>query len=616
MHAYVTDHRIERLADTLLEEIAGISSIEGAWDKLYLAIYLNPLAMRTWKFASVLTSEFALPADTSLSLATDEVRELLSLGLEIARSLHRTHYRMEGRTRELLLDYIVYKPSYRLWHHIISKSQQMIKHDRVLNIVPAYFVVRDLICGYDANNPYSLNIANIMSGHFIEGTYLYQDNAFLSSTPTHQYLLQNFVRLLQVVPNNNETRELIEKMAGATGMAIAVCSVSELIYTDDTAEWARLGWQYGQSPALAGYALASILFKEKAYEHSRALFEFIYASDVDEDKRWRAALRLAIYYTEVECDMVESLKWTERANEIKPDGQAFDLLAGLEFHIRKDYEKAYGYMLRALNYGTNESRELATGATFAAAIRSLKGADVLEDIKRTAEKMSEKIPSYSEFIQNQVRDHLLSELEEAHNRNQHLQTEITRVENLILQYKGGILSKGSDEVDRLETQIVEGGRSLLSGNEELRRIATQEIAAKYPDAFPSTKEMLIEGHMLYALLDREDLNFDDYTAPMVYFSKALEHQVRSQLEKVPGFNNNFHGLGDMERFIRDNLASIIKQFGIRRKAKIFTLLKGLKRFRTTFRNEFVHQRMMPREVLEDLMKFAYDKDLFVMFEKM
>ena len=477
-----------------------------------------------------------------------------------------------------------------------------------------YFKARDYFLGYNCEDFQSLNIASFVTYDPDNSIRMYSDYLACDS-PNHRLLLRFFKRSISLPSCLPETKKYI-----IGPYSEIVGQISWTGYTPhptDTFEWLKLAWQFGENKEKTAGFLAFCAYNAEEYQIAIPLLEYVYITAKNPEDRWKAALKLILYYTEVEKDVDKSLIWTQNAEKINPDGQAYDLLAMKTMIGLDDPEKAIKYQLQAIMADQSESRQQAAMGILVNILDKwpivTSHGTFTDEMIRMIERVSEATPLFSEFLENEVRDQLLKSLKEKETKSNELIENISQLEDALNTYRG-MFDNG--ENDELEKRIIQLSGELIPENHKMRNLIFIQTSKTYPQALDSVKETLIDAFMVYSLLNQAEFELSDWSAPLIYLAKAVENQLRTQLDDMPEFKMKRPGLFKLETFIVENANRISEYFEIQDENKLSAYKDSLTVFRKSYRNGFIHKDQMNKKTLEEIFQFLQEKSIFSLFRLM
>jgi hypothetical protein len=194
--------------------------------------------------------------------------------------------------------------------------------------------------------------------------------------------------------------------------------------------------------------------------------------------------------------------------------------------------------------------------------------------------------------------------------NDQLRQGLTALETTVAEYRAQL-----DEAERTPAEpkaetLVQAAGLIVPRDNDLRRKVFELVQQRYPFAYDEVLETLADGYAVYFALKQVG-GVTDWAAALVYLAKGLENQFRHDLRALPGFDTAPSSLGAIEQFMQDNFVLVQKHFRIKDAGRLRRTLQAMRRFRTEYRNAFIHQQAVPAEVVDRLLEATSEQPLFV-----
>jgi tetratricopeptide (TPR) repeat protein len=610
---YVTSSAVNMIAENILKKPNQFNlSVE---DAILMNIYLYPQGLSGWEALhnsdENLLTQIANIVDTSPA----QIRQIADATIEILLSHHQNQFELIEHTKMLCKEYILYQPVYQFWHRVIARMSRLVQEKKI-EVKYRLLRARDLFIGFDEDEIYSLNILDPILGMPMECLKLYTDGMFVCDSLNYIVLLRHLVRLIRAAPDR-EFREPLENITGEFAYGIGM--ISWQLYKpfpDDTFEWLKLAWQFGKKrDEDLAYALASCADEAKKYAMARSLFEYTYLITKDPKTKWSCAIRLLVYYADIEDDLETSEIWAKRAHELDPNGVAYDVLAAKS--LKKDPEAALSHILTALDSGFDLSRQQAALNVFWQVTKQRIPMMPAEEVILLTNWLAEKLPMFSEFLKSTIQEDLLSSVKSYEAEASKLRDSVRELEQTIEQYRETQKKEDtSQSSDELENKIITVTKTLVPDDREIRVKLFTEISSTYPEALDTVKDTIVDAYFIYLLMAETKAVLADWTAPLVYFAKAVENQARLQLKEMSSFDGIGVGLGAVENHLNNHTNDVVIYFGIKNKDKFYSYIRALRVFRTKYRNGFIHENAMTKQVVEELVAHMKSNNLFPKFTYM
>lgn len=164
------------------------------------------------------------------------------------------------------------------------------------------------------------------------------------------------------------------------------------------------------------------------------------------------------------------------------------------------------------------------------------------------------------------------------------------------------------QVAELEAALMEAASNATPSFPEIRESAETMAREDHGPLPKPIASPLQEAYFLRAVLADAGPDLRDRTAPMVYYAKALELHLRAALRSL-GIDEPREGLGAVERALNTHAQRFIERGRISAH-NLYALITSVRRFRTQYRNGFVHAEVMDQPTLEDLFRFGREARLF------